>query len=405
MTVHIYDTCALVKKSPKEEKVRLCHNQEMGIKMSNTRDLVMLVDDNLANLMVGKEALSDTYSVITVPSASKMFDLLTSYTPKLILLDIDMPEMSGYEAIKILKNNPKMKNIPVIFLTSMNDSDSELQGLNLGAVDYIGKPFSAPLLKKRVEVHILVEKQKRSLQDYNKNLQEMVANKTQTILKLQNKVLQAMAELVEGRDNMTGNHIERTQHCLGILLSNMFAMGVYQEETNGWDIGLLLQSSLLHDVGKIAIHDSILKKPGKLTKEEFDEMKKHVMYGVKFIEKLEEDQEDSLFLQYAKIFIKYHHERWDGSGYPDNLVGMEIPLLGRLMAIVDVYEALTSKRCYKSAIDHKTAVNIILQGRGTDFDPVLIDLFEQCSEQLPFSMLYNKKSNNESFSLLDVVSL
>ncbi|MCL1861597.1 MAG: response regulator [Proteobacteria bacterium] len=372
--------------------------------MSDTRDLVMLVDDNLANLMVGKEALSDIYSVITVPSASKMFDLLTRYTPKLILLDVVMPEMNGYEAIKILKNHPKMKNIPVIFLTSMNDSDSELLGLNLGAVDYIGKPFSAPLLRKRVEVHILVEQQKKTLQDYNDNLQEMVANKAQTILKLQNKVLQAMAELVEGRDNLTGNHIERTQHCLGILLSNMFAMGIYQEETNGWDIGLLLQSSLLHDVGKIAINDSILKKPGKLTKEEFDEMKKHVMYGVQFIEKLEEGEEDSLFLQYAKIFIRYHHEKWNGSGYPDNRAGTEIPLLGRLMAIVDVYEALTSRRCYKPAIDHETAVNIILQGKGKDFDPVLVDLFEKCSGQLPFSMPYNTKSNNESRPLLDVAS-
>jgi len=350
--------------------------------MSDTRELVMLVDDSLANLMTAKEALSDAYTVMTVPSASKMFELLTRYAPKLILLDVDMPEMNGYEAIKILKSHPELKNIPVIFLTAMSDSGHELQGLNLGAMDYIIKPFSAPLLKKRVEVHILVERQKKELQDYNENLQQMVAVKTQTILKLQNKVLQAMAELVEGRDTFTGNHIERTQRCLEVLLTAMLETGIYREQTAEWDIDLLLQSSQLHDVGKIAIRDSILKKPGKLTEEEFEEMKAHVTYGVKFIEKLEEDEEDSLFLQYAKIFAYYHHEKWDGSGYPNNLAGTDIPLLGQLMSIVDVYEALVSERCYKPAFDHQTSINIVLQGRGTYFDPILIDLFEQCSEKL-----------------------
>jgi len=353
--------------------------------MGDGRDLVMLVDDNLANLMVGKEALSHAYSVITVPSASKMFELLARYTPELILLDVDMPGLNGYEAIKVLKSNYKTKDIPIIFLTGMNDAASELKGLDLGAIDYIIKPFSSPLLKKRVETHIMVEKQRKKLQDYNENLQKMVVDKTQTILKLQNKVLRAMAELVEGRDTVTGNHIERTQICLGVLISAMFESGVYREETNGWDIGLLLQSSQLHDVGKIAIQDSILKKPGKLTAAEFEQMKKHVIYGVNFIEKLEEDEEDSLFLKYAKIFAHYHHERWNGSGYPNKLVGTDIPLLGRLMAIVDVYEALISERCYKPALDHQAAVNIIVRGRGTDFDPLLIDLFKQCSEQLRVS--------------------
>jgi putative two-component system response regulator len=363
--------------------------------MSDVRKLVMLVDDDPVNLIVGKEALSDTYSVVTVPSAAKMFELLSFYAPELILLDIDMPEMNGYEAIKILKNNSEMKDIPVIFLTAMNNSASELQGFDLGAIDYITKPFSAPLLKKRVEVHILVEMQRRTLQNYNENLQKMVADKTQIILKLQNKVLQAMAELVEGRDTFTGNHIERTQICLDILLSAMQEAGIYQEQTTGWNIDLLLQSSLLHDVGKIAIRDNILKKPDKLTNEEFEEMKKHVSYGVDFIERLEEDEEDSLFLQYAKIFAKYHHEKWNGSGYPNKLAGVDIPLLGRLMSIVDVYEALISERCYKLAFDHKTSVDIILQGKGTDFDPILTDLFEQCSDQLLASMLSNMKTGRQ----------
>ena len=349
---------------------------------TDRRKLIMLIDDNLANLMVGKESLSDTFRVLTIPSAAKMFEMLERYTPGLILLDVDMPEMNGYEAIKILKDNPKTENIPVVFLTGMDDADSELQGLNLGAVDYITKPFSGPLLKKRVELHLLLEAQKKTLQDYNDNLQEMVVAKTRTVLKLQNKVLQAMAELVEGRDTSTGNHIERTQQCLRVLLSALMNSRFYREQTQDWDVELLLQSSQLHDVGKIAIRDNILKKPGKLTDEEFQEMKNHVVFGVDFIEKLEEDEEDSLFLQYAKTFAKYHHEKWDGSGYPNKIAGMDIPLLGRLMAIVDVYEALTSVRPYKKAFDHQTSVEIILQGSGTHFDPLLVDLFEMCSEQL-----------------------
>jgi putative two-component system response regulator len=348
----------------------------------DSRKLIMLVDDNLANLMVGKEALSCVYRVLTVPSASKMFEMLNRYNPCLILLDVDMPEMNGYDAIKILKEDSRTRDIPVVFLTAMNDDKSELMGLSLGAVDYIAKPFSASLLKKRVELHLLLESQKKTLQDYNDNLQEMVAAKTRTVFKLQNKVLQAMAEMVEGRDTATGNHIERTQQCLRVLLSAMMEMDFYQDQTAGWDPDLLLQSSQLHDVGKIAIRDSILKKPGKLTDEEFREMKNHVDFGVSFIERLEEDEEDSLFLRHAKIFAKYHHERWDGSGYPNGIAGTEIPLLGRLMAIVDVYEALTSVRPYKKAFDHESSVEIIRQGKGTHFDPILVELFEKCSEQL-----------------------
>jgi putative two-component system response regulator len=290
---------------------RSFHDKRVRIRrleVKSARGLIMVVDDDLGNLVVSKEALSGTHSVITVPSASKMFELLKDYTPSMILLDINMPGMDGYEAIKILKTNQKLKNIPVIFLTAMNDSDNEIQGLDLGAIDYISKPFSVPLLRKRVEVQILLETQRQALLEYNGNLQKMVAEKTQTIFKLQNKVLQAMAELVEGRDALTGNHIERTQACLGVLLSSMAETGIYQEQTKEWNIELLLQSSLLHDVGKISIHDSILKKPGKLTKEDFEEMKKHVIYGVNFIEKLAKDEEDSMFLQYAIIFVNYHHE-------------------------------------------------------------------------------------------------
>jgi putative two-component system response regulator len=349
--------------------------------MASNRELIIIVDDNLANLQVGKDALSSTYRVLTIASAPKMLEMVGCFPPALILLDVDMPEMSGYDAIKILKSRAETRDIPIIFLTGMTDAASEITGLDLGAVDYIVKPFSPPLLHKRIELHLLLESQRRTLLDYNNNLQGMVEAKTKTVVKLQNKILQAMSELVEGRDSVTGNHIERTIHCLTILLNAVKNSEMYIEQVKSWNIELLLRSSQLHDIGKIGISDSILKKPGKLTEDEFNVMKEHVAIGVGFIEKLDDGEDDSNFLRYARIFAEYHHEKWNGSGYPKGLAGEDIPLLGRLMAIADVYEALTSVRPYKKAFSHEEAVRIILESGGTHFDPALITLFEQSADQ------------------------
>jgi putative two-component system response regulator len=349
--------------------------------MDNSRKLIIIVDDNLTNLRAGKDALIDRYRVLTIASAAKMLEMVDRFAPALILLDVDMPEMNGYDAIRILKSRPETRDIPVIFLTGMSDAASEITGLDLGAVDYITKPFSPPLLNKRVELHLLVESQRRALLDYNNNLQDMVNAKTKTVFKLQNKLLQAMSELVEGRDDVTGNHIARTQHCLGVLLNAIKDLAMYPGQVKTWDIDLLLRSSQLHDIGKIAISDSILKKPGKLTEDEFNSMKEHVAIGVRFIERLDDGEDDSNFLQYAKIFAGYHHEKWNGAGYPNGLAGEDIPLLGRLMAIADVYEALTSVRPYKKAFPHEEAVRILLEGKGTHFDPALITLFERVADK------------------------
>jgi putative two-component system response regulator len=349
--------------------------------MEDEKKLVILVDDNPANLRIGKNVLAEKYSVATSPSAEKMFSLLENNSPAMILLDVDMPEMNGYEAIKILKSKPQTKDIPVIFLTARTESDDELEGLSLGAIDYIIKPFQPPLLLKRIEVHLLVEAQRKELQYFNENLQKMVEEKTQNILELQNALLKTMAELVECRDDITGGHIERTQRGIKILLEELEKSGIYREETKGWNVNLLLQSCQLHDVGKISIDDSILKKPGKLTDEEFAEMKKHASFGEQIIEKIEALAKESDFLKYAKIFAASHHEKWDGSGYPRGLRGNEIPLLGRIMAIADVYDALTSVRPYKKAFNHEEAVRIITEAGGTQFDPALVEVVTRAAEQ------------------------
>jgi len=349
--------------------------------MESEKTLIILVDDNPANLRIGKNVLAEKYAVATAPSAEKMFGLLENNNPAMILLDVDMPEMNGYEAIKILKSKPQTKDIPVIFLTGRTESDDELAGLSLGAIDYIVKPFQPPLLLKRIEVHLLVEAQRKELQYFNENLQKMVEEKTESILELQNAMLKTIAELVECRDDITGGHIERTQRGIKILLEELEKSGVYRDETEGWDMDLLLQSCQLHDVGKISIDDRILKKPGRLNDEEFEEMKKHASFGEQIIEKIEALAKESDFLNYAKIFAASHHEKWDGTGYPRGLKGDEVPLLGRIMAIADVYDALVSERPYKKAFTHEEAVRIITEGSGTQFDPMLVEVFTCAADQ------------------------
>jgi putative two-component system response regulator len=343
--------------------------------LETERKTIFLVDDNMTNLKAGKEMLKDEYKVYPVPSAEIMFDLLENVTPDLILLDIEMPEMNGYQAIKELKKEPATQDIPVIFLTSKTDEGSELEGLSLGAIDYVAKPFSAPLLIKRIANHLQNEARRQQLIEFNDNLGEMVNRKTAQILNLQNAVLTTVADLVEYRDGETGGHVSRTQIYLQLLLDKLLEKGLYAEEMASWDMEYLIPSAQLHDVGKIAISDAILNKPGKLTPEEFEIMKKHAAFGEEAIESIMKLTKKNDFLLHAKIFAGTHHEKWDGTGYPRGLKGMEIPLQGRLMAIADVYDALIARRPYKPPMEAAEAEEIIIKGAGTHFDPLLVEVF------------------------------
>jgi putative two-component system response regulator len=349
--------------------------------MAEKRKLIIIVDDDITNLLVAKNNLSEKYDVFTVPSAEKLFLLLERVTPDMILLDVNMPIMSGYQAIQILKDSEKYACIPVIFLTAKSDTESELEGLTLGAIDYISKPFSPPLLFKRIEVHMLVEEQKQELHQLNAELTARVEAKTRSVSELQNALLHTMAELVEYRDNITGGHITRTQGYLEVMLNSLYESNLYEDEIKSWDKELVLQSAQLHDVGKIAIKDAILSKPGKLDPDEFEQVKEHTIFGEKIIDKIKESTTEWKFLEYAKTFIATHHEKWDGSGYPRGLKGEEIPLLGRLMAIVDVYDALISVRSYKEAFSHDEAVLTIKENSGTHFDPVIVEIFIKCEKE------------------------
>ncbi|MDR3154395.1 MAG: response regulator [Deltaproteobacteria bacterium] len=355
------------------------------------RRKVMIVDDDVTNLLFAKSALSDSYDVYTAPSAAKMFSLLEVVPPDLILLDISMPETDGYEAIRLLKADGRYAGIPVIFLTAMNNPQAEVNGLSVGAVDYISKPFEPELLRKRVEIHItmeeqrlMLERQKKELQQFNSNLMRMVEEKTSRVMELQGAILSTLADLVECRDDFTGGHINRTKEFLRVLAGALMRAGLYPELVAGWDLELLCRSSELHDVGKISIPDAILLKKGRLTPEEFEEIKLHTSYGVQIIDRMAQATHEAGYLRFARIFAGSHHEKWDGTGYPAGLKGSEIPLEGRVLAVCDVYDALTSKRPYKEALSHGTAVSIILEGRGTHFDPLITDVFGSVSREFSF---------------------
>lgn len=348
------------------------------------RHKVVLVDDDITNLTLGKNVLSDLYDVVTLPSGEKLLNAVDSLAPDLILLDVSMPEMDGYEVLRRLKQKESTLDIPVVFLTAKSDTDSELTGLSLGAVDYINKPFEPTLLRKRIKNHLQFHEQQLVLKQYNEDLQSMVAEKTKTVLELKNAVLNVVAELVECRDEVTGDHIFRTQEFLKAMLICMIKKGVYSQQVSEWDTTFFVTSSQLHDVGKIMIKDSILQKPGKLTAAEFEEMKKHTTYGARIIDTIAQNTTEKTFLQYAHTFAISHHERWDGTGYPYGLKGEDIPLEGRLMAIGDVYDALISKRPYKQAMPHKKACAIIIEGSGSHFDPTLVEVFALVQDEFAF---------------------
>ena len=322
---------------------------------------IFIVDDSDTNLMTAKAALDGVYKSYALPSAARMFKLAEKIMPDLILLDVDMPEMDGFEAMRVLKQDCRLRSVPVVFLTARQDTEAEIRGFDLGALDFINKPFSPPVLRKRIETHIEVDK--------------LIKTSQQALRDVHNATISVIADVVESRDKVTGGHIERTQVYLAILVDELIRTGIYADEISTWNLNLLLPSAQLHDVGKISISDVILNKPGKLTDEEFEAIKGHAAEGERIIDRIISKTKDDGFLLFAKNFAGYHHEKWNGTGYPRGLAGGAIPLEGRLMAVADVYDALVSERPYKKPFTHEQAVEIIKKDSGTHFDPAIVDAF------------------------------
>ncbi|MBQ4863556.1 two-component system response regulator [Pseudoalteromonas sp. MMG013] len=337
---------------------------------------VLVVDDAKENLAVMSQLLKEDYRVVVAKSGEQALQLLTSQKIDIVLLDVVMPNMDGYQVITHIKSQDALQDLPVIFLTGKDSVEDEEKGFELGACDYINKPISPPIVKARVRTHIQNKRTRDFLKDQNTFLEKEIIKRTEEMSKLQDATITAMASLAETRDQETGNHIRRTQLYVKLLADKLHKKDKYKDQLTVKLINIFYKSAPLHDIGKVGIPDNILLKPGKLDFDEFEVMKQHTDFGFKAIENAESEMgADDTFLKVAKEIAHYHHEKWDGSGYPDGLKGEAIPLSARLMAIADVYDALISKRVYKDAMTHEQAMKIIAEGRGSHFDPDMIDAF------------------------------
>ena len=347
------------------------------------KSTILVVDDTPDNLALMMDLLKDTYKVRLANSGERALKMLAgSPPPDLILLDIMMPGMDGYEVCQRLKSNPVTRDIPVVFLTAKAEVEDEKRGLEIGAVDYLTKPVSPPIVLARIKIHLALKAHADFLRDKSDFLENEVTRRTREVMAIQDVTILAMASLAETRDSDTGNHIRRTQFYVKALAEHLRHHPRFASALNESTIQMLFKSAPLHDIGKVGIPDRILLKPGRFDAREFEVMKTHTTLGRDAIAHAEKQlgmQVD--FLSMAKEIALSHQEKWDGSGYPQGLAGDAIPMSARLMAVADVYDALISRRVYKEGMPHAQAVGIIAEGRGNHFDPDIADAFAALQDE------------------------
>ncbi len=344
--------------------------------MTQERPKILIVDDEKFYLDVLMELLQDQFKIVVAKDGEQALRRAASEPrPDLILLDILMPDMDGYQVCERLKADPKTREIPVIFLTIKSEVADELRGFELGAVDYISKPMSPPIVQARVNTHIALSQARAQLANRNSELETKVRERTDELSRTKDVAIYCMASLAETRDTETGKHILRTQNYILCLARKLKDQGLYSDYLDDQTIELLYKTSALHDIGKVGVPDRILLKPGKLDSEEWEIMKQHARYGHDALLRAEQVLGSTDFLVMAREIAYTHHEHWDGSGYPQGLLGDAIPISGRLMAIADVYDALVNRRVYKEPYSHEYAVKTIQEASGVHFDPCMVDAF------------------------------
>ena len=342
----------------------------------NLQSTVLVIDDAPENLKLMSTLLKDRYRVKVANGGVRGLSLAQSALPDLILLDIMMPDLDGYTVCERLKADPATRHIPVIFLTARSEAEDERHGLALGAVDYITKPISAPIFLMRIQNHLTLKRASDFLRDQNAFLEDEVRKRTREIRAVQDVTIQVVTSLAETRDQETGKHIRRTQLYVKALAEQLSAHPRFAATLTPAEIESMVKSAPLHDIGKIGVPDRILLKQGPLTPDEFEVMKTHTTLGYEAIVHTERELGvDVGFLRHAKEIALSHQEKWDGSGYPQGLKGEAIPLSARLMAVADVYDALISRRVYKAPMPHAEAVAVMRRGRGSHFDPDVLDAF------------------------------
>ena len=338
---------------------------------------ILVVDDTPDNLMLVHHLLKGLYQVRVANCGERALKIAFSdKPPDLILLDVMMPGMDGFEVCRQLRGNPNTARIPILFLTARAEMEDERKGLDLGASDYITKPISPAILEARVRIHLMSKIHADFMADKTTYLESEVARRTRDLSAIQDVTIQAMASLAETRDSDTGNHIRRTQFYVRALTNQLKSNPRFTAYLTDPTMQSLFKSAPLHDIGKVGIPDRILLKPGRLTADEFTIMKNHTRLGRDAIQAAENTLQLKVdFLAIAKEIAYTHHEKWDGSGYPEQLCGDSIPISGRLMALADVYDALICRRIYKSVMSHEQAVAIIVENKGHHFDPDVVDAF------------------------------
>lgn len=347
------------------------------------KNVILVVDDDKTNLSLAQRILGPQYRIAAANSGASALKYLETHRPDLILLDINMPEMNGFEVMERLRSDIHTKSIPVIFLTADAMAETEVKCFQMGAMDFVTKPFVPDILLSRVSKTI-------ELDQYRHNLENMVNDQAQKIMegsvrlsRIQESVIIGMANLIESRDGSTGKHVKNTQTYVGMIADELLSRGLFAQELTPAYIEDLCKAAPLHDVGKIKIPDAILQKPGKLTPEEFETMKQHTTHSRQIIQTIIGDIEDEHYVRLVEDIALYHHERWDGTGYPTGLAKSNIPLSARIMAVADVFDALYEERCYKPPVRPiERIMQIMSEGRGTQFDPVILDVFMDMLPQL-----------------------
>ena len=345
---------------------------------------ILIVDDDEPN----REILEDQIALLghkTLMAENGLSALakIEKHNPDLILLDLMMPEMDGHQVLERIKSDSKTQDIPIIVISALDDMNSVIPCIQRGADDYLVKPFKSEILKARVTSSLEKkwlrdeeEALRAQLQDYNLRLEDRVQEQVKQIAIGHLGTIFAMSKLAESRDPETGEHLDRMREYCRILAKQLATLPKYSEVIDRTYVDNIFSASPLHDIGKVGIPDRILLKPGKLTDEEFDIMKTHSLIGADALQAISHECPDNKFVAIGIEIAESHHEKWDGSGYPNGLSGEDIPLAGRILALGDVYDALTSKRCYKEAFSHERSRAIILEGRGKHFDPDMVDAFK-----------------------------
>ncbi|MCC6142193.1 MAG: response regulator, partial [Candidatus Hydrogenedentes bacterium] len=345
-------------------------------KRQPARGTVLVVDDGAINRELLTIMLTTNgFEVDPVDTGEGAITAAKQRTPNVVLLDINMPDVDGYETCLRLKMLPGMHNVPVIFISALSEPMDKVKAFNAGGVDYVTKPFQMQEVIARIETHLTIHHLQVELEEHNERLQDLVRDQVREIAESHMATIFAMSKLAESRDDDTGKHLERVQQYCRLLAEELSQRGPYTAQVTRTFIEDIQHASPLHDIGKVAIPDNILCKPGPLTDEEFKYMQTHTLRGWETLESVVELYPSNDVLTMGVGIARSHHERWNGTGYPDKIAGEAIPLAARIMSVADVYDALTSERCYKKAMPHEQACDIILKGRGTQFDPVIVDVF------------------------------